>query len=127
MQQGVAKADLGLQGVAEGVTQIEQGATAGFALVLGDDLGLHLHRTANRVGQGGRIARQHRGGVGLQPLEKVEVAEHAVFDDLGVARANLAIGQGRQHIEVGEHQTRLVKGADQVLAARGVDGRLAAH
>ncbi len=49
MQQGLAEADLGLQGVAEGVAEVEQGPAAGFAFILGDDLGLHLHGTRDGV------------------------------------------------------------------------------
>ncbi len=97
-----------------------------LALVLGDDLGLHLHRAADGVRQRRGVAGQHARAVGLQPGEERRIAQQAVLDDLGVAAAHLARRQAVEHVQVGQHQPRLVEGADQVLAARRIDRGLAA-
>jgi hypothetical protein len=116
----------GLQGVAEAVAKIEQGANTGFFFVLRHDLRLVFDRTANQVVQRGGVARG--GGVRplLQPVEKGGVADGAVLDDFGQARAVLPGGQGVQRGGVYEHGAGLVKGADQVLALDVIDSRLAA-
>ena len=127
MQQVLAIAAFGLQGVAEGVAEIEQGPAAGFPFVLRHDFRLHLHRASH--GEGQVVGRQ--GGdlaaMGFQPGEEVDVAQQAVLDDLGVARPDFPRRQGREHVQVGQHQPGLMKGADQVLAPGRVDGGLAAH
>ena len=113
---------LGFQRMAEGVAvEIEQGAAAGLAFILGDNLGLHLNGTRNGVNKRRRLARQHCGGVGLQPLEEGEVAEEAVLDRLGRSRrASSAVGQGGQHYAVLASTRRgWMVGPDQVLL-RGV-------
>ena len=63
----------------------------------------------------------------FQPIEKFGIAQHAVFQDLGIAGTHFAIRQGRQGIQIRQHERGLVKGAHQILACRGVDGRLAAY
>ena len=99
-----------------------------LALVLGDDLGLHLHRAARRRGP----APPRRGPAPPAPFassqsKKAGVAQQAVLDAPRRSRRRISRSrQGRQHVEVGQHQPRLVEGADQVLAARRVDGGLAA-
>ena len=71
-------------------------------------------------------AREHVRPVGLQPGEEGGVAEQPVFGDLGVAGAEVALGQRVEQRGVGDDQHRLVEGADQVLAVRRVDAGLAA-
>ena len=50
--------------------------------------------------------------------KKSGVADQAVFDDLGIAGAQLARRQGVEAGGVDQHQRRLVEGADQILAGR---------
>ena len=95
-------------------------------LVLGDDLCFHVHATRDGVGQWRGVQRQHAGCVGLQPLEEVAVAQEAVLDHLGVARAHLPRRQRSEHRQVRQDESGLMEGADQVLAPRRVDGGLAA-
>ena len=64
--------------------------------------------------------------IGLQPVEEFRIAQHAVFDDFGIAGAELALRQRVEHLGVGDHQHRLMKRAEQVLAVRRVDAGLAA-
>ena len=83
----VAVAGLGFQGVAEGVAQVQQRAAALLLLVLGDDLGLHFHRTADGVDQGGVAAPAPPGRSASSHSKKAEVAQQAVLDHLGIAAA----------------------------------------
>ncbi len=126
MLQGLAETDLGLQGVAEGVAEIEQGPLAALALVRGDDLGLHFNTPGNGLQRRLRVQGQYVAIMGPQPFEKIGIAQQAVLDDFGIAAAHFAGGQGGQHVEVAQHQARLPEGADQVLALFVIDRRLAA-
>ena len=109
---GAVVVDEALEGVAEGVAEVEQRAVALLGLVARDDGGLALaaHRDgADLLG----LAVKYRVAVGFQPFEETAVADQTIFDDLGVTGAKLARRQRRQRVDVGEHQRRLVKGADQ--------------
>ena len=132
VQELVGEPGGGLKRVPECMTQVEQHAVAGLALVAAHDLGLGLHALEHGI-----LARRRRIAargpaleyvppVLLQPLEEFAVAEQAVLHHLGVAGAELALRQGIEQRGVGDHQDRLVERADQVLAVAGVDTRLAA-
>ena len=127
VQQLRPEAGLGLQRMAEGMAEIEQGAqVGGLALVGGDDARLGPAALLDGVGALGGVARQHRRAVGLAPGPEIGIVDQAVLGDLGIARQQLAPGQGVERVGVGQHQPRLVEGADQVLAVAGVDAGLAA-
>ena len=115
-----------LDGMAEGVAEIEQRAVALLAFVARDDVGLDLARALDGMRQRGGIARQQLRGVRFQPVEELAVDDEPVLDDLGEAGAQLAIGQGAERVGIGEHRGGLMKRADEILAARVVDAGLAA-
>ncbi len=125
MEQPVGKAGRGLQRMAEGMTEIEQCALAGLALVARHDRGLGAAR-----GGDGVLARsaacENIGVIGLEPGEERFVAQHAVFGDFGIAGAELARRQRIQHRGIRDHQKRLVKRAEQILALWRIDPGLAA-
>ena len=123
----LVEAQLGLDGVTEGVAEIEQGAPPGLPLVLAYDGALDLDRSDHGAGQGDRVSRGADRPLVRQPVEKGRVADQAVFQHLGPARAQLARRQGGQQFDVGHDQPGLVKRADQILPLRGIDRRLAAH
>ena len=127
VQQGIPVARLGLEGVTEGVAEVEERPRAGFALVRLDDGRLRLAGDGDRMGEGIVVQGQHAVPVRLQPCEELGPVDQAVFDDLGVARADLPVGQGAERGRVGEHQAGLVEGADKVLPLARVDRGLAAH
>ena len=108
------------------MTQVEQGARAGFAFVGGDHLGLGGAAPEHRLAPGIGVALDQAGAVTLQPGEELGLAGQAVLDHLGVAGQQLAPRQGREHVGIGEHQARLMEAADQVLAVARVDPGLAA-
>ena len=107
-----------LDGVAEGVPQVQQRAIAGFALVAAHDFGLELAGAMD----GMRPALPAPAPAALRTLRSIHSRNfgsnnQAVLDHLGQARAQLARRQGAQRGRVGEHGAGLVEGADQVLAA----------
>ena len=126
MQQAAGEVRRRLEGMAEGVAEIEQRAIAGLALVARDDLGLHAaaggdRMLARRAGAGEDVV-----GIGLEPGEEAGIAEQAVFGDLRIAGAELARRKGIEQRRVGDHQDRLVEGADQIFAVARIDRGLAA-
>ena len=127
MEQRVGKAGIGLQRMAEGMAEVEQGTAAGgFALIIGDDRGLGLNAALDRVGARVRIARQQRGGIGVAPGEEGGIVDQAIFDDFGIAGAGFAQGQAVERRGVDEDQGGLVEAADQILAGLRIDRGLAA-
>ena len=110
-----------LDGVADGVAEIEQGPQAGaLLLVLRHDPGLDRDVAGDERREGGA-----RGG-GIEVVEHGGVADDGVLDDLGKAFAVFAVGQGFEREGIGEHQPWLVEGADEVFTGTGVDAGLAA-
>ncbi len=114
-----------LQGVPEGVAEIEQRPLALLGLV--GDHDPRLGRAARRD----RLRTRRSAGKDLAParfekFEKIPVVDQAVFDHLGVAGAELPLAQRVEGAGIGKDEGGLVERADQVLAVRRVDARLAA-
>ncbi len=126
VQQAVGITGRRLERVAERVAKVEQRAVALFGLVARDDIGLHLHRPAHRLGAQPGIARRQRGPVRLEPFEERLVAEQPVFHHLAVTGQEIARGQRVEHTDISQHQAGLMERADQVLALGRVDPGLAA-
>ena len=63
----------------------------------------------------------------LQPSKKSGVADQAVFDNFGIAGAELPQRQCVKRIGIGKNERRLMESADQILAMRRVDPRFAAN
>src|SRR6185437_9328285 len=117
----------GLQRVPEGMPQIEQGAVAGLTFVARHDIGLHPAGMGDGMDAGSLIAFKDFETILLKPRKEVGIPQRTVFDDLGIARTQLAGGQSRERIGVRDHDPRLVEQPDQVLALPRVDGGLAPH
>ena len=90
------------------------------------DVRLHLHGSADEVGQEltGRV--RGRLGSGLDVVEDAGVAHEPHLDDLGHAGKEVVARQRVEGVDVAEHPTRAPEGAHQVLAGSRVDPRLAA-
>ena len=125
--QPLAVAQAGLDGMAEGVAEVEDGAQPAFAFVLAHHPRLDLAAAAHGMGQRIGVARQQIVEVGFDPGEELDVGDRPVLDDLGQPGAQLAQRQRAQRVQVADHALRLVERADHVLADRVVDGGLAAH
>src|SRR3546814_1328762 len=109
------------------VAEVEQRADVPrLALVGGDDARLGRNTMGNRPMPGFAVAGEQRGAVRLAPGEKDGIVDQAVFDHLGIARAQFARRQGGERRRVDQDDRRLVKGADQILAGGDVDRSLAA-
>ena len=74
-----------LNGMTKRMTEIQDGPAPCLALVLGNDRGLDLATTPNRVGQRVRVPCEQPRHVGLEPLKERQVANRAVLDDFGQA------------------------------------------
>ena len=125
--QPLAKTQTGFDGMAKGMSKVEDGAQAPFTLVLAHHLGLDLATALNRPGQSGWVAGQQSVQVGFDPIEESHVRNRAVFDDFGQTRAEFARRQALQGIQVAHHPHGLVESANHVLAQGVVDGGFTAH
>ena len=121
------KTQTGFDGVAKGVTEIQNSADAAFAFVLSDHPSFDLATALHRLGQGLRIPRQQIIQVLLDPIEEGHVGNRAVFDDLGQTGAEFARRQCVQGGQITQHPFGLVERAHHVFAQRVVDGGFATH
>ena len=127
MQQAVGESRFCFECMPESMAEIEERARARrLALVFGHDPGLGGDAGRDALFERRGLTCQNRGAVILQPGEEFRIAEHAVFQNLGVTGAHFAIGQRVECRQIGKHQRGLVKGTDEILARRAVDCGLAA-
>ena len=119
MQQAAAGA--ALDGVADGVAEVQHTAQPVLVRILLNDVFLDRERAGNDLREaGGEV------GAALDPVEEVGIRRQRHFHALGEPRADLPRRQRAQRVRVDEHGARLMKRADDVLHAVHVDGGLAA-
>lgn len=119
MEEG-AVGERSFDGMANGVTEVEEGTGAGgFSFVLFDDARLDLHISRDEVGWDVLIL----GVEGFQIGKHRFIADRGVFDDLRESFAKLASGEGEQGEGIGDDKSRLVKGTNEVFSLRCVDAR----
>ena len=119
---------LGLDRVAETVTEVEQGAFAAAVFdVFGDDPRLGPDRSSDSLLTKVAVAGQDSPAVRLAPGEESGIVDQAIFDDFSVARTELPWIERVEERRIGDDQRGLVKGADQILLAKGIDCGLAAN
>src|SRR3954471_384216 len=116
----------GLDGVAEGMPEVEERPRARLALIGGDDSALELATALDPVDQRFRVALQELRQMGFQPFDEGQVEGQCVLDHFGEPCAQLALGKRIERREVGNHGARLVEGTDHVFAAWVIDRGLAA-
>ena len=102
------------------MTKIEQCAVALFGFIAHHDIGLHLHRTTDRLSAQAGIACGKGWAVLLQPIEKARIAQKPVFDHLAIARQKIARGKRAQDIDIDQHEAGLMKGTDQAPDSRQI-------
>src|SRR5436190_19599947 len=83
-----------LDGMAEGMAQVEKRAPAGLALIFSDERRLELARAAHGMDERRAFALEKLGDVRLQPGEEDGVEGSAVVDDIGDGDAEFSIGEG---------------------------------
>ena len=127
MQQAVGISGLRFERVAERVAEVEQSPSAArLALVLFDDARLSRDGGGDRLRARGGIAGEHLRAIVLEPGEQLGVFDQRIFDDLGIAGADLPRIERVEQRRIDQHERRLVERADQILARRDIDRRLAA-
>lgn len=122
----------GFDAMADGVTQIEEGADAeGFFFVFFDDAGFDGDVGGDDVGEAvdGAEGEAEVDFIGqlAQGVEHAGFADGGVLDHFGHAFADESRGEGGEGGGVDEDEPGLVEGADEVFAAGDVDCGLAAH
>ena len=109
-----------LNGMADGMPQIEQLPLAPILFVPDDNIAFNAHAAGN-----------HRFALlidrFLQGIKEFFITQDAVFDGLGTAVPKDAVRQGVQCAAVAQHQRRLMKCAGQIFSLRKVDRCFAAH
>ena len=116
-----------LDGVADGVAEVQDHAQAGLLLVLADDLGLDADAGGDDLLQGGGVSRQDGVAVLLHEAEEGWVADDGGLNGLLQAGAEFGGGESAEKVDVAEDGEGVVEGADEVLAGEEVDAGLAAE
>src|SRR4051795_3070429 len=91
-------------------------ATRGVALIGGYGGGLDPDASRHQRLERGRVTRERRRGISLQPVEQRGIQREAVLGDLGQTRAEVTIGQRGKRLDVAQDGERLMEGAHEVLA-----------
>src|SRR6478752_3930898 len=86
------EAGLSLDGVADGVSQIENGAQSALARVRADDACLDANAAAHDFGQQIGVARRDTGALALQQLEQLGIPDDGGLHGFGQAAAVAALG-----------------------------------
>ena len=102
-----------------GAAALKGDEAALIRIVAHHDLRLDLAGAVDRKAQSLDRPAQQRVDVRFDPVEKIRIADQAVFDDLGQAGAQIPVRQALQQVGIGDHRPRLMKRADHVLAAHG--------
>ncbi len=109
-----------------GVTEVEQSARVGLALVPFDDAGLDADARPYDVAHRFGVVEECLGGVRFEVFEQFAVAYDGRLDDFGHTCAQLAQRQRAQHAYIRNDEAGLREGADHVLIVVEVDAVLAA-
>ena len=114
-----------LEGMAEGMAEIEQRALALLGLVGDDDARLGGATCGDRIGPR-RTAGKDFAPAGLQEFKERPIADQAVLDHFRIARAELPLAQRVEAAGIGENEGRLMERPDEIFSVRRVDAGLAA-
>ena len=98
-----------------------------FGFIFCDNAGFHCARSSYGVRGSLGIAGHNRFDIFIKPRVKICIAKQTVFDNFGIARCALTLGQRVQNIKISQHRQRLMKCADEIFAMRRVDTGFAAH
>ena len=121
----------GLDGVAEGVAEVEDHAEAEFFFVLVDDVGFDADGGGDDVGESFYLLRagpfgEDGGGVFFEVGEEFGVEDDACFDGLLEAGAELCGREGAEEVGIAEDGLRVIEGSDEVFAGEEVDAGFSA-
>lgn len=118
--------DGGFDAVADGVSEVEEGADIEAFFFIGfDDSGFDGDVAGDEVGENGaecvEAKRAEGVGVGVEKGEHVGVADSGVLDDFGETFDEGAGGEGFKGEGVNEDEAGVVEGADEVFPGGEVD------
>ena len=118
VQQPIGKSAGRFQGMTESMTEIEERALAGLALVTANDrrLGAARHRHGMFArGIARRACAKYVAPMRFQPGKERGIAKQAVFHQFGIAGAEFALRQRVKERGIGDNQDRLVECPDQIF------------
>ena len=115
-----AERALRLDGVPDGVPEVEQPSETPLVLVLFDDAALVVDAEVDQAFEVVFRARLH-------DVIYLSASEHGIFHRLAEPALPLRPGEGGEHVEVAHHRLRGIDPAREVLARFEVDRSLAAH
>mmetsp|Transcript_18075 Transcript_18075/g.43193 ORF Transcript_18075/g.43193 Transcript_18075/m.43193 type:complete len:313 (+) Transcript_18075:3867-4805(+) len=116
-----------LDGMPDGVTEVENGPQALLAFVRAHHVGLDLAAAPHRVAEHRLVARQQRVEVVFDPAQKAWIGDRPVLDHFSQTGAQLPFRQAVQRGKVRDDPLWLIERAKHVLAERVIDGRLATN
>ena len=116
-----------LDGVAEGVPEIQMRAHPTLALIGCHDGCLDRAAALDRKRQRRRIPALQWFGVIDEPGEKFGIADKTILNDLSQPCRIFSGGQGGERVEIDDHPLRLMKGADEIFTHRVIHARLPTH
>ena len=116
----------GLDGVGEGMAEVQDCAQILLAFVLGDHCRLDFARSRDAVSERVDVAREQLGHVVVQPVEQQRIPDAAVLDHFGEPGSEFPVRERGQRVRVRDDRQGLMKRTDQILAARVIDSGLAA-
>jgi len=120
-------AGFGLEGVADGVAEVENAAEVAFFFVGGDDFALDADALADDGLEAGGVEGEDFGGVEGHFVEEGLAADDTALEDFVEAGAVFALGEGAEDFGVDQDGEGLVEAADEVFAGEEIDAGFAAN
>ena len=105
--------------MAEGVTEIQEPASAAVLFIVRHNVGFHTHADLNDI--------LHRPAALIQCVEQIGITEKRILDHFGITGAQFAFRQRRKRIGITKDQGGLVKRTDLVLGSGEIDRRFPAY
>jgi len=115
-----------LEGVANGMAEIQDLTRAAFALVSADDASFLARAALDEEFERAHVEAQNGGEFAFEEIEEQRVANDAIFDDFINAGAKLAQRKRAQNGGIDDHHLWRMEGADEILAFGKVDAGFSA-
>lgn len=111
-----------LDGMSEGVSQVQEGSLTEFSRIFADDPSLDCDASPQKFDQGRRVESGDGLMVLLDELQECRIGDHGVLDTLGQTGAEFARRKRAQRGRIGEDRSGLPEGPDHVLEERSPTG-----
>ena len=113
-----------LNGMPQGMTEIQQHALSRVKFILGYDVPLDGDTPGNDLV---RLGQNIVTVVGIQQGKQPRIPDHTIFDRFCDAIAENMCRQGFQRVRIADHQAGLLECPHQVLASGDVDGSFSTY